>query len=105
MKILNWNQLYSKQDKLKVLQKENLPKIKRELSKLGYLIKSVKEIDDGWFDGFTIYEFKCLDKRASLIDKDKIHTFTGNDDNSAIYQIMPSGGRAYFAEVKSAKKL
>ena len=97
---LSFEQVSVKEDSLKIQQKENLPKILKAFSNLGFEVVDYKQIPDGWLGGFTIFEFVVKDKRDCPRDKNNTYNFVGSDDNLAIYKIMPSGGKALFKNVE-----
>ena len=104
VRALSWEELEVKEDKLKELQKKNLPLILEAFEKLGYEVVTYEEVGDGWMTGFTIYEFTCRDKRDSFIRKENTYKFTGSDDNLAIYEVYESGGRGLFKRVMEVLK-
>ena len=97
---LTWEKLYSREEKLKLQQEENLPKILKTFDKLGFEVVNYTKISDGWMTGFSIYKFIVKDKRNCVRDKDNTYVFFGNDNNTTIYKEMPSGGKALFKVVK-----
>ena len=76
------------------LQDLHRPILKKFLSSLGYEVVKEWRETDGWGDGFKIDHFQVKDKR----DDSEKH-LTGSDDNTALYELMPSGGRGLWKSI------
>lgn len=93
-KVVSWDGLDKRIRNLNKLQNINRPILKQFINSLGYeIIKEWRE-NDGWGDTLNIDHFQIKDRR----DGSKKH-ITGSDDNSAIFEVMPSGGRGLWKSV------
>ena len=83
-----------RQRNLYKIQEHNRSKLKEFINSLRYeIIKEWRETD-GWGDGFEIDYFEIKDRR-----NDEILNITGCDDNSTLFKICKSGGRALWKSI------
>lgn len=98
-KTVTWEGADKRTRNLYKLQEYHRPILKKFLDSLGYdIVKEWRE-SDGWGDGFKIDYFEVKDRRDN-----KILKLTGCDDNTAIYEIMESGGRGLFKSIPNTKE-
>lgn len=94
MNTLNVFEMEKREEKLYIYQDKNRQAVKDHLESLGYEIKKIDSVSDGWLDGFRVDRFHVKDRRDG-----REFVLVGNDDNTSLFENYECGGRGLWKSI------